>query len=146
MSEAHLSPRQSISSTAAIRSGCSTWSHRSPAAATTDPDWRLIPDSYLPPATAAGAGLGRWCRFAAAIHDIGAPQVPQGIAPGMHKPTERPDDPDRPGGGRVDLVDHRSGRDRLHIRGAAEEAPEPGRDRRAVVVSVAEQVDADGGG
>src|SRR6185437_2880180 len=66
--------------------------------------------------------------------------------PGVHKPAERPDRPDDPGGSGVHLIDHRRGRDGVHVRRAAEQAAEPGGDGGAVVVAVAEQVDADGGG
>jgi len=98
----------------------------------------------LPPPAAAGAGLGGRGGAAAAVDDVGPPQVPQRVAPGVHEPAERPHRPDDPGGRGVQLVDDGRVRDRGDLGGAAEQAAEPGRHRGAVVVAVAEQVDEQG--
>src|SRR5215472_11460596 len=93
---------------------------------------------------AAGAGFGGPGSAAAAVDDVGPPQVPQRSAPGVHEPAEWPHRPDEPRGGGVHLVDDRRAGDRGDVRGAAEQAPEPGRDGGAVVVSVPEKVDEQG--
>jgi integrase/recombinase XerD len=57
----------------------------------------LVGHADLAPAAAAGAGLGGVGGDAAAVDDVGTPQVPQRHRPGVHEPAERPDRPDQPG-------------------------------------------------
>src|SRR5262245_33607610 len=122
---------------------------RSPATPTMrcPASWRTasVRDSDSPPPAAAGAWLGGLCGRAAAVDDVGAPQVPQRIAPGVHEAAERPDRPDGPGGGGVYLVDDGRGGHGGYVGLAGKQAAEPGGHGRAVVVSVAEQVDGDRG-
>src|SRR5262249_28946697 len=103
-----------------------------------------VRDTDAAPLAPAGAGLARSTGFAAAVDDVRPPEVPQWIAPGVHESAEWPQPPYQPCRGGVDLVDHRSVRDGLGVRRETEQPAKPRRDRRAVVVAMSEQVDADG--